>query len=167
MQKREKIEGTAYSYVRFSAKEQERGDSLRRQTDLRDAWLARHPEVQLDDSLKLQDLGVSAFRGKHRSGDAFALGQFVKLVETGRVAKGSFLLVENLDRLSREDELTATHLFTGLILAGVRIVQLEPEAIFDRSADQLQIMRLVLEVGRAHAEKRARVRSMDGPQEDR
>lgn len=152
MRKPEKVEGTAYSYIRFSAKEQERGDSLRRQTDLRDRWLALHPAVKLDDSLKLQDLGVSAFRGKHRSGDAFALGQFVKLVETGRVAKGSFLLVENLDRLSREDELTATHLFTGLILAGVRIVQLEPEAIFDRNADQLQIMRLVLEVGRAHAE---------------
>src|SRR3954466_5243657 len=98
MPAREKpIEGTAYSYIRFSAKEQERGDSLRRQTDLRDGWLARNPGVKLDDSLKLQDLGVSAFRGKHRSGDAFALGQFVKLVETGRVAKGSFLLVENLD----------------------------------------------------------------------
>lgn len=150
--KREKLEGVAYSYIRFSAKEQERGDSLRRQTALRDAWLERHPGVKLDESLSLRDLGVSAFRGLHRHGDAHALGQFVKFVENGRVAKGSLLLLENLDRLSREDELTATHLFTGLLLAGVRIVQLEPEVVFDRKSGQLEIMRAVLELGRAHAE---------------
>lgn len=149
--KREKLEGVAYSYIRFSAKEQERGDSLRRQTDLRDAWLKRHPGVKLDP-LTLRDLGVSAFRGLHRSGDAHALGEFLKAVESGRVAKGSLLLLENLDRLSREDELTATHLFTGLLLAGIRIVQLEPEVVFDRKSGQLEIMRAVLELGRAHAE---------------
>jgi len=147
-----KLEGTAYSYIRFSAKEQERGDSVRRQLALRDAWLTRYPGVMLDESLTLRDLGISAFRGLHRKGDTHALGQFLKLVETGRVSKGSILLIENLDRLSREDELTATHMFTGLLLAGVTVVQLEPETIFDRNADQLAIMRAVLELGRAHAE---------------
>jgi DNA invertase Pin-like site-specific DNA recombinase len=147
-----KLDGPAFSYVRFSAKEQERGDSLRRQTEMRDAWLARNPGVVLDSSLTLRDLGVSAFRGRHREGDAHGLAQFLKLVEAGRIPKNALLIVENLDRLSREDELTATHLLTGLLLAGVRIVQLEPEAVFDRSADQMQIMRMVLEIGRAHAE---------------
>ncbi|MFO0823046.1 MAG: recombinase family protein [Gemmataceae bacterium] len=146
------LEGTAYSYIRFSAKEQERGDSVRRQLALRDSWLERHPGVKLDDSLRLRDLGISAFRGLHRKGDTHALGQFLKLVETGRVSPGSILLVENLDRLSREDELQATHMLTGLLLAGITVVQLEPETVFDRSADQLTIMRAVLELGRAHAE---------------
>jgi DNA invertase Pin-like site-specific DNA recombinase len=147
-----KLDGPAFSYIRFSAKEQERGDSLRRQTEMRDAWLARNPGVVLDGSLTLRDLGVSAFRGRNREGDANGLGQFLKLVEAGRIPKNALLIVENLDRLSREDELTATHLITGLLLAGVRIVQLEPEAVFDRSADQMQVMRMVLEIGRAHAE---------------
>lgn len=152
MRTAKKLEGTAYSYIRFSAKEQERGDSIRRQLALRDAWLERHPGITLDESLTLRDLGVSAFRGLHRKGDTHALGQFLRLVETGRVAPGSVLLVENLDRLSREDELAATHMFTGLLLAGITVVQLEPETVFDRDADQLAIMRAVLELGRAHAE---------------
>lgn len=150
----QELEGVGYSYLRFSAKEQERGDSIRRQAGLRDAWFARHPKVIPDESLSLRDLGVSAFRGLHRKGDTHALGHFLKLVESGRVAKGSFLILENLDRLSREDELTATHLFTGLLLAGIRIVQLEPEVIFDRDSGQLEIMRAVLELGRAHGESK-------------
>jgi DNA invertase Pin-like site-specific DNA recombinase len=36
-----------------------------------------------------------------------ALGQFLKLVEQGCIAKGSTLLVENMDRLSREQVLDA------------------------------------------------------------
>jgi len=149
---RDHLEGVAYSYIRFSAKEQERGDSLRRQTDLRDAWLAKHPSVQLDKSLTFRDLGVSAFRGRHRTNDANGLNQFFRGVESGRIPRGSLLIIENLDRLSREDELQATHTFTGLLLAGITVVQLEPETIFDRSADQLAIMRAVLELGRGHAE---------------
>jgi DNA invertase Pin-like site-specific DNA recombinase len=145
------LSGIAYSYIRFSSREQEQGDSLRRQTELRDAWLSRHKAVTLDTSLTLRDLGVSGFRGRHR-GDKHALGAFLNMVESGRIKPGTFLIVENLDRLTREDELEATHLFTGLLLKGVRLVQLEPETVFDRDAGQLEIMRAILELGRGHAE---------------
>src|SRR4051794_22913686 len=97
---------TAYSYVRFSDPSQAEGDSLRRQTDGRaEAFCTRHG-LRLDTALSMRDLGVSAFRGAHRS-DKHALGQFLELVRRGRISKGSYLLVENLDRLSREDERTA------------------------------------------------------------
>jgi DNA invertase Pin-like site-specific DNA recombinase len=145
------IAGVAYSYIRFSTAEQQGGDSVSRQTELRDAWLKRHPAVTLDASLTLADMGVSGFRGRHRS-DKHALRLFLKMVDAGRIPSGSLLIIENLDRLTREDELEATHLFTGLLLKGIRIVQLEPETLFDRSADQLAIMRAVLELGRGHAE---------------
>jgi hypothetical protein len=56
-----------FSYVRFSAKRQARGRSLLRQTELRDAWLARHPEATLDATLSLRDFGVSSFRGENAS----------------------------------------------------------------------------------------------------
>jgi hypothetical protein len=32
----------AYSYIRFSSPEQAKGDSVRRQAELRDAWLERN-----------------------------------------------------------------------------------------------------------------------------
>src|SRR6516165_10425780 len=93
----------AYSYLRFSSPEQAKGDSIRRQTEARDAWLVRHPSVTLDTSLTLHDKGVSGFSGKHRlNADRFALAAFLKLVDAGRIPEGSYLLLENLDRLSRE-----------------------------------------------------------------
>ncbi len=147
---RQELTGIAYSYIRFSSKEQEKGDSVRRQTDMRDRWLKRHPGVTLDGSLTM-DLGASAFRGGHRS-DKHALGQFLRMVERGTVRPGSLFIIENLDRLTREDELEATHLFTGLLLAGVRVVQLEPETVFTRQSDQMDIMRAVLELSRGHRE---------------
>src|SRR5262245_48096950 len=53
----------AYSYSRFSSAEQAKGDSLRRQEEARDAWLAK-AGAKLDTSLTLRDEGVSAFSGK-------------------------------------------------------------------------------------------------------
>src|SRR5215470_10547184 len=53
---------TAYSYIRFSTPEQAKGDSLRRQSDLAEAYCRRRGWT-LDTSLTLRDLGVSAFRG--------------------------------------------------------------------------------------------------------
>src|SRR3954463_6438548 len=92
----------AYSYVRFSTPDQAKGDSLRRQTEAAAAWCERNG-VRLDTSLTLPDLGTSAFRGRHHRDDRHALGAFIRLAESGRVPEGSYLIIERLDRLTRED----------------------------------------------------------------
>ena len=99
----------AHSYLRFSSPQQATGDSIRRQTEAREKWLAAHPGVELDHSLVMTDAGRSAF--KRQDWATYALAEFVKHIKSGRVESGSFLLVENLDRLSREDAGTATELF--------------------------------------------------------
>ncbi|WP_306222334.1 recombinase family protein [Bosea beijingensis] len=109
----------AYSYIRFSRPEQLRGDSLRRQLKNARDW-AEKRGVVLDDSLR--DLGVSAYRGQNRTEGALA--GFLALVESGRVAKGSFLLVESLDRLSREAVIDVLPRFLELIKSGVVVVTL-------------------------------------------
>ena len=81
-----------YSYVGFSTPEQLKGDSLRRQMEMGQAWCDRHPGHYLDDGLRLQDLGVSAFKGRNQTEGA--LGAFVEAIETAKVKKGSVLLVE-------------------------------------------------------------------------
>src|SRR5262245_32464664 len=92
----------AFSYQRFSSPEQGKGDSIRRQDELRDGWLKRN-HARLDTSVTLRDKGVSGFTGKHRENpDRNALAAFLKLVKDGRVPRGSYLIVESLDRLSRE-----------------------------------------------------------------
>src|SRR5262245_16545955 len=93
----------AYSYIRFSSPDQARGDSLRRQTEAAADWCRRH-SARLDIATTLHDLGKSAYTGQHRKNpDRHALAAFLKLVESGKVPRGSFLVVESLDRLSRED----------------------------------------------------------------
>src|SRR5262249_55658961 len=88
----------AYSYIRFSTPEQMKGDSLRRQTEAAADWCRRH-NVSLDTSTTLRDLGRSAYTGKHReNADRHALASFLKMVEQGKVVRGSYLLIENLDR---------------------------------------------------------------------
>lgn len=110
-----------YSYLRFSTPEQARGDSLRRQTTSAEAWCADRG-LALDDTLTMRDLGVSAFKGRHAQFGA--LKAFLDAVEGDRVERGSVLLVESLDRLSREAVLDAAARLFDLIRAGITVVTL-------------------------------------------
>ncbi|MEB3047675.1 recombinase family protein [Rhizobium mulingense] len=118
----------AYSYVRMSTRKQLRGDSLRRQLERSKAFADEH-SLLLDDSL--QDLGVSAWKGKNfKTG---ALGRFLAMVESGEIPKGSYLLIESLDRLSREAVPDALTLFMAIINAGIVIATLgEDRQIYSR-----------------------------------
>jgi DNA invertase Pin-like site-specific DNA recombinase len=147
------MQPVAYSYVRFSSGEQMKGDSLRRQTaGEAEAWCERNGAV-LDTSERLHDLKRSAFRGKHRTDDKAALAGFLKRIEGGKIAPGSYLIVESLDRLTREEVLVATHLITGILLKGVRIVQLHPvELVYTEKAQMHEIMLMIVELSRGHSE---------------
>lgn len=148
----------AISYQRFSDPKQRKGDSRRRQTEGAEGWCARH-NVSLDTTLV--DPGRSAYHGRHRS-DKAALGNFLQLVKEGKVPRGSFLVIENLDRLSREDERTALRLWLDILDAGVSIVQLHPETVFQHErSDMVDIMRAIIELSRGHSESRMKsVRSL-------
>ena len=143
----------AYSYIRFSTPEQANGDSLRRQTEAAADWCQRN-EVTLDNSTTFRDLGKSAFLGDHRSNpERHRLAVFLKMVQDGKIAPGSFLILENLDRLSREHIQPALLLALNLLQAGIRIVQLKPaEIVFDKRSDTLQVMMMMMELARGHGE---------------
>jgi DNA invertase Pin-like site-specific DNA recombinase len=145
--------GTGISYVRFSSPEQRRGDSLRRQTEDAAAWCEKNG-IPLDTSLTLHDRGCSAYKGLHRENpDKHALALFLKLVERGRVRPGDFLIIENLDRLSREQEVPACHLLTSILVAGVKVVQLSPyEMVLTDKSNGWELMRAVMELSRGHGE---------------
>lgn len=142
----------AYSYIRYSRPEQVKGDSLRRQLALTRGWCMRNG-VRLDETLAYHDLGVSGFTGEHRTNpDRHALAAFLEKVKDGTVKPGSFLVIESLDRLSREHVRAGLMLLLGLIEAGVRIVQLVPEYVYDQKADDFALMIAIAELRRGHAE---------------
>jgi DNA invertase Pin-like site-specific DNA recombinase len=120
------MKAKAYSYLRFSTLDQIHGDSLRRQTEAAAAW-CRHNGVNLVDSYR--DLGVSAFKGKNA--ETGALASFLALVKKGTVPKGSYLIVESLDRISRNSILEAFELFVSIIRAGIIVVTLSDNHSYD------------------------------------
>jgi DNA invertase Pin-like site-specific DNA recombinase len=119
----------AYSYIRFSSTEQLKGDSLRRQTDLSRNY-AEANGLDLDTKLNLRDLGISAFDKSNLNKGA--LGQFLKLVEDGMIPRGSYLLVESLDRLSRDKVMDALGIFLNILNAGIIIVTLADNQVYSR-----------------------------------
>jgi DNA invertase Pin-like site-specific DNA recombinase len=119
----------AYSYIRFSSTEQLKGDSLRRQSDLSKNY-AEANGLELDTKLNLRDLGISAFDKSNLNKGA--LGQFLKLVEDGMIARGSYLLVESLDRLSRDKVMDALGIFLNILNAGIIIVTLADNQVYSR-----------------------------------
>ena len=98
----------AYSYIRFSSEKQRRGDSLRRQLEDSEAYAAANG-LKIDDTLKFRDEGLSAYDGTNL--EKGALGRFIEAVKIGRIERGSHLLVESLDRLSRQKVDVALRMF--------------------------------------------------------
>src|SRR5580658_1371646 len=105
----------AFSYLRFSTQEQAAGDSRRRQMAMAERYAADH-HLRLDQSLSFRDLGVSAFRG--RNAKEGALKAFLDAIEHNLVPPNSYLLVESLDRLSRDRVLASQGLFLQIVQAG-------------------------------------------------
>ena len=148
-----------YSYRRFSSGRQARGHSLERQTASALQWCREHG-YELDDSLVMSDLGVSAFTGDNATRGA--LSNFLAAVEQGKVPEGSIFLVESLDRLSRDAIPEAVSLLTGIVRAGVRVVSLLDgmEWNNDTIGNIVQFITSVLLFSRGHdesAKKAARV----------
>lgn len=120
----------AYSYLRFSTAEQRLGHSFERQQQAAVEYAAKHG-LDLDTSLTFQDLGVSAFKGKNLS-DSGQLKAFLRAVEEGIVPAGSFLLVENLDRISREDAYTALGTVQSILGEGITLVSLQTGKVYSK-----------------------------------
>jgi len=142
----------AYSYIRFSSKEQAKGDSFERQVALRNAYIAEH-NLTLDESLSLNDLAVSAFKGKNA--EQGVLSKFLEAASDGLIPAGSFLLVESLDRLSRAEVLEAFDLFRSIIKRGITIVTLSDRRVYSAESIGNNFTELIVSIAvmsRAHEE---------------
>jgi len=90
----------AFSYQRVSDPKQTRDGraGLDRQADAFNGFCQRHCLIANADPLV--DRGLSAFHGRHRSKGA--LGAFIAAAKAGQIPSGSVLVVEDIDRLTRE-----------------------------------------------------------------
>lgn len=128
----------AISYMRFSSKRQEKGTSIKRQQDRLDAYLARNPDIVLTDSFR--DEGMSGFTGKHATSGA--MGRFLAMLDNKLIETPLILIVEALDRFSREPAIDAYDRLSDLTKRGVTLVFLEEGVELSRTSLKEQPMAL-------------------------
>lgn len=146
------MSGRVYSYLRFSDPRQATGSSSDRQMAYAARWAAEHG-LALDESLTLRDEGLSAYHQRHvKSG---ALGVFLQAVEDGRIAPGSVLVVEGLDRLSRAEPIQAQAQLAQIVNAGITVVTASDGKTYSREtlkANPMDLIYSLLVMIRAHEE---------------
>jgi DNA invertase Pin-like site-specific DNA recombinase len=101
--------------------------------DLSEKW-CKDRGLVLDESLRMSDEGLSAYDGKNIA--VGALRDFFSKIRNKDIRPGSYLLVESLDRLSRENAYVAVGLFSELVNAGIRIVTLQDNVEYNSETIQ-------------------------------
>ena len=131
----------------MSNETQLKGDSLRRQFVASNEYALAN-NLQLVDSIdgtKLADLGISAYKGKNSQQGV--LGVFLDALENGKIEPNSVLIVESLDRLSRDKLLTAFNQFTNILNKGIEIVTLADKQKYTKEILNESIGSLFISLG--------------------
>lgn len=152
----------AYAYSRISHPSQRVGRGLERQLKGCREWAAKH-DLELDTSY--HDPGLSGFTGMNRVKGA--LGSFLAKVESGEIERGSYLLVDSLDRLSRENETRVLNMLTGLTLAGIKVVNVVEDHVLDENATMVDFMRVLIHATRSRHESVEKGRKVGLAHQDR
>ena len=120
-----------YVYSRVSTLRQMTGHGLTGQDEARERWLADNQEkYDLELVEDYRDLGISG-RGKNVTEGK--MGLILDGIKSGKIPTGSWLAVDSLDRISRDELIEAHYLVSGIIRAGIIIVTIADGIIFDRS----------------------------------
>ena len=134
---------------------QKEGDSTKRQATAAEGFCKQHGLVLVDT---FTDEGVSGFRGKNFSNES-ALSEFLKLVEVGSVERNSVLVLENMDRLSRQSILPCMSKFIEIINRGVSVGVISQNRILDNKSiteNPMELMLVLVEFARANNESEAK-----------
>ena len=118
----------AYSYIRMSTDKQALGDSERRQVELSEQY-CNNNNLELITDYR-EEAGISAFKGKNAA--TGMLRAFIDAVKAGHIKANSYLLIENIDRLSRQDILTSFKLVQEIIELEISIVTITDYQIYNK-----------------------------------
>ena len=107
----------AIHYGRYSKDEQGAGDSFRRQAEGSQRYAEAHGLVIVR---VLFDKGFSGYHGDNINYGK--LGELLREIREGKIEPGTVLLVEFLDRLSRESPISQFLLLAEVLKAGIEVV---------------------------------------------
>lgn len=143
-----------YLYIRFSHDKQAEGSSYDRQLGSAKAFC---PTLIEDNDHVFFDSGKSAFHGEQLATGG-ELRRFYDAVKTGKVPKGSTLLVEDLDRLSRDGMWKASDKLRELTENGIAVRTLRDGKLYEgtlKFSDAITSL-IKQEVANEESEKKSR-----------
>lgn len=140
----------AFSYIRMSTEAQLKGHSLQRQMEMTRRYAE---EKNLDLIEDLKDIGLSAHSGKNITSGQ--LGRFLNALQDGEIERGSILIVESLDRLSRKDPMIAFNQLSFMMGAGLEVHTISDGQIYSTESMKNDVGKLFTSLGymlRAYSE---------------
>lgn len=141
----------AILYIRFSTAEQKTGDSYDRQ---RRDGLAYIEKMGWRHTATIEDLGKSAWKGEHMLSTG-ALGKLSAEVAAGDIGKGTVIVAEKTDRLSREGWEPLFDWLRDMTRRGVSVATTDGHLFSSETMkDQLNIIKILLggQADQAHSE---------------
>jgi DNA invertase Pin-like site-specific DNA recombinase len=144
--------GKVFSYIRFSSERQSAGDSYARQVKAAKTFCdEKGLEMAAPREYLFFDAGRSAFKGKHLD-DTGELARFLSFVDDGTIPPGSYLVVESLDRLSREKVRDALPRFLDLLAKGINVYTSVDKRLYTKDYNELDLIVSIVSMSRAHEE---------------
>lgn len=118
----------AYAYVRYSRAVQRMGDSEDRQSNALELFESTYG-VKIAEIF--YDRGKSAFRGDNARTGNFAI--VMRRIQEGDLKPGDFLVVESIDRITRQRVLDGVELLQSILKAGVNIYTTSDQKLYSYS----------------------------------
>lgn len=148
-------------YARFSSKGQERGSSIERQLDDARAHIAQMGWTEVEVVL---DEGRSAWKGHHLS--VGNLGKLTERIKSGMIPAGTVILVEKLDRLSRQERQTTQRWLEDVCALGIDIAIVDGARRYSRTSlrqNMMEVMEVLMKAELAWTESEQKSqRTKDG-----
>jgi DNA invertase Pin-like site-specific DNA recombinase len=150
----------AYAYVRVSTEDQKGGDGPRRQEEGAQDY-ATEKGLSLTPNRIIRDIGYSAYTGEHvRKGN---LGRLLRDVKAGKLEHGTHLIVESLDRLSRQSLFEASDINNTFLRAGIIVHTWSDRHVYDpEKYDIGDYVKAGAESYRANSETRMKISRQNG-----
>jgi len=142
------VNNLAISYLRFSSSKQKKGASYERQLEATEKYCAQNNLTLIEH---IADKGISGWNEDNLEETA-ALGKFLKLIESGKIKKGTTLIVENLDRITRANLNKAVNLVTGILESGIDIVTTMDGKRYQKNSTPTDLMIAIIYLTRGNDE---------------
>lgn len=137
----------AYSYTRISTSIQIKGHGLKRQKGYVEKYCKSKGLTLAPDHI--QDIG-SVYHGKHLQ--TGALGLFLEKLESGQIKTPCALVIEALDRLSRQKPMRSMRLLWDIVESGVEVHTTTKDRVYTSGMSMADMMDSMIDLFTAHEE---------------